>query len=145
MPNLLIVTGASRGFGRALAIHAPPQLLDKGSRIVLIARNKDLLQEVSQQVKGVQVVPLPLDLADLSQLSQVLAHVSDVKWDRIYLFNNAGSLGKLARLADQTPQDIHEAIQLNLTSPMALTSILLKQFEHSSTRFYIINISSLAA
>ncbi|XP_011706502.1 PREDICTED: short-chain type dehydrogenase/reductase-like [Wasmannia auropunctata] len=58
----MIVTGASRGIGRQIAITFG-SMLEEGSRVLLLARNKDALQEVAKSIPSkVKVCTISADL-----------------------------------------------------------------------------------
>ncbi|KAJ3183030.1 hypothetical protein HDU87_007452 [Geranomyces variabilis] len=160
--TLILITGASRGFGRCLALscialatkHAQP--VD----FVLTARDTALLATVRSQLlqksstKQVNVITHAADFAQsdptaLDALCADLLHAipnPPDKYSHVYLFNNAGSLGKLDRLRTQTAADIMPAVLLNLTAPLVLTAAFLRAFQPTATRkIVVVNISSLAA
>jgi short-subunit dehydrogenase len=62
MPPLAVVTGASRGLGRALALG----LAARGARLVLIARSRDALSDVAEEARGLgaEAIVEALDVAD---------------------------------------------------------------------------------
>jgi dehydrogenase/reductase SDR family member 7B len=83
--KVVLLTGASSGIGRAMAL----QLGELGARVALIARRKEVLEEVAQQMGGNALV-LAGDITDDAfcqrAVEQTAAHFGRVDW----LFNNAG-------------------------------------------------------
>lgn len=70
MSSLTVITGASRGLGRALAL----KLAEPGARLVLIARNEAALAEVATEVRhrGAHAIVEALDVADCERAAQRL-------------------------------------------------------------------------
>ncbi|KAJ3161048.1 hypothetical protein HDU86_007667 [Geranomyces michiganensis] len=168
--TLILITGASRGFGRCLALscialaraHAQP------ADFVLTARDTGLLatvrgQLLDQQQQHASASTTPFNVithaADFAQpdpaaldslCAALLRSIPNPpeQYSRVYLFNNAGSLGKLDRLRTQTAADIAPAVLVNLTAPLTLTSAFLRMFPPTAVpgrQTVLVNISSLAA
>ena len=75
--KVAIVTGASRGIGEAIAI----QLSSCGAKIILIARNSDLLVSVKEKIisKGGIAESMAGDVSNLNSFSEIVANTID-KW-----------------------------------------------------------------
>src|SRR5262245_40423033 len=112
-----VVTGASSGLGRALAV----RLADRGMSLVLTGRNETRLDETARQIRGaaprVQVETVVADLSTASGVSKLLDHVGDRPVE--VLVNNAGfgSYGPFAeadlkREADEVAVDVGAVIAL---------------------------------
>ena len=87
--KVAIVTGASRGIGKAIAI----QLSNCGSKIVLVARNAEALESVKESInsQGGNAVSMPGDISNLNSFAEIATNTVS-KWDRIdILVNNAGT------------------------------------------------------
>lgn len=92
-----LLTGASRGFGRALAPFLA-QLLSPGSVLLLSARSDDALQEVEAELgagrPGLRVLRVPADLGSDAGLQQLLRALRELPrpegLQRLLLINNAG-------------------------------------------------------
>lgn len=81
------VTGASSGIGEGVVY----ELIDKGAKVVISARRKEVLEEVkAKSSKPENVMILPLDLADIksfdAKVAEVIAHFGSID----ILFNNGG-------------------------------------------------------
>jgi 3-oxoacyl-[acyl-carrier protein] reductase len=115
-----VVTGASIGIGRAIA----KGLALEGVRVVAVARRKDLLDTLVQEVSaagGATVTPVELDLMQedaAKKLTAALGHVD-------ILVNNAGGSRPLPVDAPDSAWD--EAIALNFTSYRKVAHALLPQ------------------
>ncbi|NEQ33291.1 MAG: 3-oxoacyl-ACP reductase FabG, partial [Leptolyngbya sp. SIO4C5] len=139
--KVAIVTGASRGIGRAIAI----ALAAEGAQVVVnYARSSSAADEVVAQIneKGGSAIALQ---ADVSQVDQVDALISATmeKWGRVdVLVNNAG-ITRDTLLLRMKPEDWQAVIDLNLTGVFlctrAVSKIMLKQ---RSGR--IVNVASVS-
>ncbi|XP_036607367.1 sepiapterin reductase-like [Trichosurus vulpecula] len=150
--TLCIVTGASRGFGRSLALLLAPRLA-AGSVLMLTARNKEALRTLSDELgkakPDLQVLCVSADLgseAGLQRLLEALPRPPDLQ--RLLLINNAGSLGDVSKnvvdFAD--PAEVNDYWALNVTSTLCLTSGVLRAFPPSpGLKRTVVNISSLCA
>jgi len=87
--NVVVITGASSGIGRALAL----DLAGRGARLVLAARREDRLREVAAacRARGALAAAVPTDVAEESQCRALVMAAVD-RFGRIdTLINNAGS------------------------------------------------------
>ncbi|XP_004465542.2 sepiapterin reductase [Dasypus novemcinctus] len=150
-----VLTGASRGFGRALA-PLLASLLSPGSTMVLSARSDEALRQLEAELGAgrpdLRVVRVPADLGADAGLRQLLGAVRELPrpegLQRVLLINNAGTLGDVSKgfvdLAD--PDEVNNYWALNLTSMLCLTSSILKAFPDSpGLSRTVVNISSLCA
>jgi 3-oxoacyl-[acyl-carrier protein] reductase len=122
-----VVSGASTGIGRAIA----KALALEGVRVVAIARRKDLLEQLEQEVHaaGGVVIPLTQDImqedAAKKLVSAAIAELGHVD----ILVNNAGGSRPLP--VDAPDSDWDEAISLNFTRYRQVTHALLPQMIES--------------
>jgi NAD(P)-dependent dehydrogenase (short-subunit alcohol dehydrogenase family) len=118
--SLSIVTGASRGLGRAVA----EQLLARGHRLVSISR---------QPPAGLHSLLLQHWSADLADAAAVAARLHDWlvecgpdAFDSLHLINNAGVISQLAPLGDIASADLANAVRVGLEAPMLLCAAFLR-------------------
>jgi 3-oxoacyl-[acyl-carrier protein] reductase len=86
--QVAIVTGASRGLGRAIAL----ALAEEGARLVLVARSGQALNEVATQIEsmGCEALVVPCDVRDSRQVTSMVGRALS-EWSRIdVLVNSAG-------------------------------------------------------
>ncbi|MGA1342263.1 MAG: SDR family NAD(P)-dependent oxidoreductase [Hyphomonas sp.] len=113
-PRLVLVTGASRGIGRAAA----RQLAEQGDLVIALARSKAALQKLDDEIRvfGAEALLVPMDLKDtrgIETLGKALAE----KFGRLDgLVANAGLLGTLGPIETCGPRSFEETIQVNLTA-----------------------------
>ncbi|MDV2990729.1 MAG: 3-oxoacyl-[acyl-carrier-protein] reductase [Chroococcidiopsis sp. SAG 2025] len=139
--QVAIVTGASRGIGRAIAL----SLAAEGANVVVnYASSSSAAKEVVEEIEaaGGSAIAIPADVSDAAQVDTLVNTVIE-KWKRIdVLVNNAG-ITRDTLLLRMKPEDWQAVIDLNLTGVFlctkAVSKIMLKQ---RSGR--IINIASVA-
>jgi short-subunit dehydrogenase len=138
----VIITGATKGIGRAIA----EKLALQGCNLVICSRNEKELWATARQLKdsaGINIVPIVADLSKLHDCKQ-LALQAIAKMRTIdVLINNAGSYtpGTIANEPDGTLQHM---LDTNLYSAYNLTrAILPNMIAHKQG--HIINMSSIAA
>ena len=121
MKNTALITGASSGIGKELArIHAA-----KGRDLILVARRKDLLEELKQELLDKYKVSVHLIQKDLSVVGSAQEVYDEVKqngWQVDYLFNNAGFGGKGAFLDRELEKDV-QMVRLNVMALLKLTHL----------------------
>ncbi len=140
--NVAIITGASRGIGRAIAL----KFASQGIAVALTARNKKNLDKVAREIisiAGFSPQVISADLQDVAQINKIPQQVME-KWGRIdVLVNNAG-LGYLKPFLEITAAEFQEMLDVNLRAVFLLTQQVLP-FMIERKSGMIINIASLAA
>ncbi len=137
---LAVVTGASRGLGRALALG----LADAGWDLVLDARRGDDLLAVADAIPSPAVVTVRVgDVTDPEHRAELAAAVADLGPVDL-LVNNASALGPspLPRLVDLDPDQFAAVLATNTVAPIAVFRAVLAHLAPTAT---ILNISSDAA
>lgn len=139
--KVALVTGASRGIGRAIAL----RLAQAGAGIALIyASNGQAAQEAAGQVEalGVRALALRADVSDFAQAQAAYAQVKEALGAPDILVNNAGiTRDGLAMRMSQA--DFDRVVQVNLNGAFYLTRAALPDFvRRRSGR--IINITSVS-
>jgi len=130
----VIVTGASRGLGVALA----QRLAQRGARLALVARSEGPLREVAGRFDG---VAYPADLSQTDGLDDLVARIEgDGPID--VLVNNAG-LDLTGPLTGLAPARVRELILVNLVAPMVLSRAVIPLM-CAQGRGHIVNVSSLS-
>jgi NAD(P)-dependent dehydrogenase (short-subunit alcohol dehydrogenase family) len=112
--QVALVTGASRGIGRAVAL----ELARRGAHLILVARTQGGLEEVDDEVRaaGGTATLLPLDLKKGESIDPLGPSIGQ-RFGRLdILVHNAGVLGKLTPAAHIYPKDFDECVAVNFTS-----------------------------
>jgi short-subunit dehydrogenase len=137
--QVAIVTGASSGIGRALAI----QLAEQGAKVVLAARRADLLEQVAatcRQASG-EALAVPTDVADEIQC-RALVEKTIATFDRLDLLVNNAGLAVIAKLEDYTDLRLFQhTMSVNFYGAVYCTYYALPYLIHSRGR--IVAVSSL--
>jgi NAD(P)-dependent dehydrogenase (short-subunit alcohol dehydrogenase family) len=112
--RIALVTGASRGIGRAAAM----ALAAEGAHVILVARTVGGLEEADDEIRsaGGAATLVPLDVKDFPALDRLGATIFE-RWGRLdALFGNAGVLGTLTPLAQLNPKTFAECLDVNVTA-----------------------------
>ncbi|MFI1660601.1 SDR family NAD(P)-dependent oxidoreductase [Streptomyces sp. NPDC020472] len=138
-----IVTGASRGLGRALA----EALAGRGWDLVLDARTADVLEEAAAAVRarGARVVAPPGDVTDPAHRRALVAAAEELGGLDL-LVNNAGILGAEPLVPlDRHPLDgFRAALEVNVVAPLGLLQEALPLLR-AAPAGAVVNLSSDAA
>ncbi len=140
-PAVALITGGSRGLGRALL----DQLVATGWQVVIDGRDtRALAAAVAGTVAPARVTAIAGDVADPAHRRALAAAVDGIGQLDL-LVNNASTLGPtpLPPLAEAAPDDLHRVFGTNTLAPLALIQALLPVLRRSGGR--IINVSSDAA
>ena len=112
--RIALVTGASRGIGRAAAI----ALAQAGAHVILVARTVGGLEEADDEIQkfGGTATLVPMNLRDGEAIDRLGASIYE-RWGRLDAFlGNAGVLGQLTPLAHLEPKTFQEVIEVNVTA-----------------------------
>lgn len=137
--KVALVTGGSSGLGRAIA----EAFAAAGARVVIAARNADALAAAADEMRrrGHEVLGVPADVTRPDDVERLIAHTIDAYGRLDVLVNNAGRSMRRA-VADTTPADFRELMELNL---IALVSVTQAALPHLLARQgHLVNIGSLA-
>ncbi len=116
--HIALVTGASRGIGRALAL----ELARRGAHLVLVARTQGGLEETDDEIRalGGTSTLLPLDLKN-GQKIDPLGPTIQQRFGRLdILVHCAGALGRLTPAAHIRPQDFDDCVAVNFAASYRL-------------------------
>ena len=116
--RIAVVTGASRGIGRAAAL----ALAEAGALIIAVARTTGALEELDDEIKarGGAATLVPLDLKDFSGIDRLGAAINE-RWGKLdMLFGNAGLLGTITPLTHLKPKIWDDVIAVNVTANFRL-------------------------
>jgi NAD(P)-dependent dehydrogenase (short-subunit alcohol dehydrogenase family) len=107
-----IVTGASRGLGRAMAV----AFASEGAHVALAARSKPDLEETAHQVErhGVRALVVPTDVSRYDEVDALVARTIGTLGGLDVLVNNSG-IARTMPLAEATPDDWRAIVDVNLT------------------------------
>ena len=135
----IVVTGASRGLGKALA----HRYAAEGARVAICARNDALLREVESSLTkdGTEVFAQACDISDSNQVQDFTQGLLERFGTVDGLVNNAAILGSRVPLVEQKIHEWDEVVQTNLHGTFFMTKALLPTMIKKGSGF-IINVSS---
>jgi len=137
-----MVTGASRGLGRALAAG----LAREGYDLIIDARDAAALNAAAAEIRwdGGTVTAIPGDVTDPAH-RLALQRAAEQAGRLDLLVNNAGTLGAspLPALADYPADELRTAFEVNVIAPIALTQLVLPLLRAAGGA--VLNITSDAA
>ena len=110
MSEIAVITGASSGVGKSLAI----ELSDAGYRVVLAARSEDKLNAIAKEIrsKGGDSLVVSTDVSQPEQINNLKDRALEYG-DVSVIINNAG-LGKFCKIEDVTLEDWNRQLDVNL-------------------------------
>ena len=137
----IIVTGASSGFGEAIAIACA----EAGANVSLLARREDALEAVAQAARqrGGQALVCPADVSDDTQIHAALEKTREAFGPVDVLVNNAGFNHTERSIAETSAEQWRELMEVNLTSAFVFTKAVLPEMMARGDGL-IINIASRA-
>ncbi|WP_428408818.1 SDR family NAD(P)-dependent oxidoreductase [Hyphococcus sp.] len=134
-----LVTGASRGIGRSIAVG----LAKAGAHVLALARTTGALEEVDDEIKaaGGKASLIPMDLVEADGIERLADALTERFQALDILVLNAGSLGELAPLPDIDPRVWKHTLDLNVTANWRLIRAL-DPLLRNSTDARLIGLSS---
>ncbi|XP_019954670.1 sepiapterin reductase-like [Paralichthys olivaceus] len=153
--GICIITGASKGFGRALA-HEVSHFLEPGSILLLVARSGTLLQELKEELHSfndkqqliVHCIAVDLNTREgVNETVRIARQEAANEIDHVLLINNAGSLGEISGFENFTDLGmVNSYLSFNVSSALALTAGILQVFPcRAGLRWRVVNVSSIFA
>jgi NAD(P)-dependent dehydrogenase (short-subunit alcohol dehydrogenase family) len=137
MSKVWLITGSSRGLGRAFAEAA----LDAGHRVAATARNVNDLSGLRQRY-GTQVLPLALEVTDEAQAHAAVKAAIETFGRLDVLVNNAG-YGNVAPIEDTSMEEFRAQIETNLFGVILMTKAVLPYFREQGAGHFI-QVTSIA-
>nr|WP_315475581.1 SDR family NAD(P)-dependent oxidoreductase [uncultured Undibacterium sp.] len=135
---LVLITGASSGFGEAMA----RKFVQTGHRVIAAARRRDKLQQLQTEL-GEALLGVELDVTDKASIASMLANLP-VEWRDIdVLVNNAGLALGVAAAQNASLDDWETMIDTNNKGLVRMTHALLPHFIDRKNGV-ILNIGSIA-
>ncbi|MCC5659075.1 SDR family NAD(P)-dependent oxidoreductase [Nostoc sp. XA010] len=138
--KVALITGASRGIGRAIAL----ELAQIGiKQLILVARDRQKLVEVAKEIEaiGTETAIVPLDLTQTIEVNIAVAQLWRNYGQIHLLVNCAGVAYQSSFLQSKLPQ-VQEELSVNLLGMYNLTSLIARRMA-SQRQGTIVNVSSL--
>ena len=118
--RIAIVTGAGRGFGRAIA----ERLAGEGASVALLARSRAQIEDVAAAI-GPAALAVACDVTDPASVGQAAARVEETLGPVDILVSNAGVPGPFGPLWEVDPEEWWQAQAVHIRAPMLLLHRLL--------------------
>lgn len=112
--RIALVTGASRGLGRAIAL----ELAGNGAHVIALARHKKGLEALDDEIRalGGQATLVPLDITKMDGLDELGLEIFR-RWKKLdILVGNAGILGPLTPLSHVKPAEWQKVMDVNINA-----------------------------
>jgi NAD(P)-dependent dehydrogenase (short-subunit alcohol dehydrogenase family) len=112
--RIALVTGASRGIGRAIAL----ELARRGAHVIALARTQGALEELDDAIRsaGGEATLVPCDIKDFDALDRLGSAVHG-RWGKLDIFvGNAGILGPLTPISHCDPDKWDQVFAVNVTA-----------------------------
>lgn len=137
--KVAVVTGASRGIGRAIA----ESLAAAGAHVILAARSAELIEELAEEIEsaGGRATPVVTDIADEASVASLFEMVADDFGRLDVLVNNAG-VGIYGPLDEFDLEDLDTVLAVNVRGTFACCREAVRIMKPQNSG-YIINISSV--
>ena len=129
MSKLFIVTGSSKGLGKSLV-----DSLINDFPVIGISRTNDFQHENFTWLKCDFSKPKSIDDLELT-----------IQADEVVLINNAGWIGPIRHVGNQSSQEVIDLFNINVSSVFAMTNKLVSWTKETGDKLTVINISSGAA
>ncbi|HEY9079641.1 SDR family NAD(P)-dependent oxidoreductase [Magnetovibrio sp.] len=113
--RVALITGASRGIGRALA----KCFAEQGAHLILTARTQGALEELDDELRAAghgKATLVPCDLTDFDTIDKIGAAIYERFKKLDILIGNAGDLGTLAPISHIEPREWQKVLDINLTA-----------------------------
>ncbi len=139
---MVLITGASSGIGAETA----RKFAKNGSDLILIARRKDKLQALAEELKafGVRVEYFVLDVTKSLELCKWAETNKTLLESISVLVNNAGLAKGMSSFQESSSEEWKEMIDTNITGVLQMTHLMLPHFLKKNDG-HIVNLGSVAA
>lgn len=140
MNKFTLITGASRGIGKEMAI----ELAKQGDSLILVARSQNELTTLADELRHlykIEVITIPLDLIKPNSVLELVNECIQKDYPINRLINNAG-IGCWGAFTTLTSEEQIRSIELNITSVVKLTHAFIPLLKKQPTR-EILNVASI--
>jgi short-subunit dehydrogenase len=142
MQNFALITGASKGIGKAIAV----ELAERGCNLLLTSRSRDLLEALAEKLRNefkVQIQTFVCDLSEESAPKRLLEYCTANNLPVNILVNNAG-YGLWGKFPELTMILQLNMLRLNNENLVHITHLFIPLLK-KNTPAYILNVSSTSA
>ena len=135
--KVAVITGASQGLGRALALACAKQ----GARVVINARSEESIHPVAREVEstGAEVLALAADVSKSADVERLVDAAVERFGHVDVLVNNAGLLGPRVAIVEYPEEEWRRVIDANLTGPFLVAKAVIPHMPEGGS---IVNVVS---
>jgi NAD(P)-dependent dehydrogenase (short-subunit alcohol dehydrogenase family) len=124
--TLVVITGATRGIGRAAAI----ELAKRGAEVVVVGREVERVEAVASEAQATEGgAPVHTHVADLASMADVRALAEELKANHQRIDALANNAGALFASRKTTSDGFEQSFALNHLAPFLLTNLLLDRLD----------------
>ena len=141
MKNIIMITGATSGFGRAISL----KFAANGYNVIVTGRRKDRLDKLEEELTnhGAKVLSLNFDVRKRTEVESVINDLPE-EWKNIdILINNAGLAAGMSHIDDGDTDDWDQMIDTNVKGLLYVTRAVAPLMV-ARNKGHIFNISSIA-
>lgn len=137
--KMVIVTGASRGIGRAVALRYAAE----GADLLAVARNEELLDDLMEELdrKDLNCTTMAADVSSEAQCRKVVDRALQLHGSLDVLVNNAGMLGKRVEITSLDMTDWKRVFEINVDAVFTLCRLAAIEMKEKKSGS-IINLTS---
>ena len=135
--KVAMITGASQGLGRALAI----AFAKEGTQIVINSRQEESIRPVAEEAEstGAEVLALAADVSRSADVERLVGAATQ-RFGRVdVLVNNAGVLGPRVAIVEYPEDEWRQVIDANLTGPFLVSKAVIPHMPEGGS---IVNVAS---
>ena len=124
--KVVVVTGSTRGIGRAIA----EECAGEGAKVVICSRKEASVEEtcLSLKIQGFDVSGITADVSAWGDLERLLAHAVQT-WGKVDVWiNNAGLSGGMRPLDEWSEEEISQIVQVNLIGTLKACRLIIPHF-----------------
>ena len=136
MKRVYLITGASSGFGRALA----EAVLEKGERAVLVARRAEALDQIAQRYPE-EALAVTTDVTDAAARTAAVEQALE-KFGRIDVLANIAGTGSLGAFEEFSPEQVRQQMEINFFAVAEMTRAVLPTMRKQRSGC-IVNLTSV--
>lgn len=134
-----LVTGASSGIGRAVA----RALLERGTKVALLARRRDRLEEVATPYDSQQTLVCPTDLRREDEIRRAFESIRGA-WGGVDILVNASGLGHRAPLVSGDAEAWRDMLEVNVLGLCICTQEAVSDMRRRGDDGHVVHISSMS-
>jgi len=141
--KVALVTGGSRGIGKATAL----RLAEEGANVGILARDEARLNEVAKEIreKGGKVIVLVAEITDPEQIKQAVAKLTEAFGEKIHALVNCAGVYQRNSLENITEEDWDTTMDINVKGTFLCSKIVAELMKKQEEGGKIVNVSSVTA